>query len=190
MKTVGRYSGVDSGVDENDDDAEDVDFDADDGKDVQVVPLTRNVQTLSLNLTQVIHCFPRAHIYISLLRYLVPHHYLPIQLTLHLLHVHLRLRPKVFLCGKREEKVCAEMKVHIFRMTTTDEQNVPLTNMCRKQQHLSSIRQSSQDMNSIILQKDFFDSHLLRLHESSYTILNFFWLILLLAYTSFMHHIF
>ena len=117
MKTVGRYSGVDSGVDENDDDAEDVDFDADDGKDVQVVPLTRNVQTLSLNLTQVTYCHP-VHIYVSVLGYLVPHHHhLLIQLPLHLLHAYLRLHLTVLLCGKR---VCAEMWSYILSMKTTN----------------------------------------------------------------------
>ena len=76
--------------------------------------LTRSVQT-PLNLTQVTHCHP-VNIYVSLLGYLVPHHHLPIQL----LHVHLRSHTTVLLCGKRKEKVCAEMKVNIFSMTTTD----------------------------------------------------------------------
>ena len=133
MKEVGRYNGdhVDSGVEENDDDGgiekadvDDVDVDAD-GKDVQVVPL---IQTLFLNLTQVTYCHP-VHIYVSLVEYLVPHHHLLIEL----IQVHLRLGSRVFLCGKRKEKVCAKMWVHIFSMTTTDKQN---------QQHLRSIRQS------------------------------------------------
>ena len=64
------------------------------------------------------HCFPHTHIYVSVLGYLVPHHHLPIQLPL--LHVHLRLHARVFLCGKRKEKVYAEMWVNIFSMTTTD----------------------------------------------------------------------
>ena len=80
-----------------------------------MVLLTHYVQSLSLNLTQVTHCHP-AHIYVSLVGYLVPHHHLPIQL----LHVHLRSCSRVFLCGKREEKVCAEMWVNILSMTTTD----------------------------------------------------------------------
>ena len=91
-----------------------------------------NVQ-IPLNLTQVTHCHP-VHVYVSLVGYLVlPHHrlHLSIQLT-HLLHVHLRLCSRVLLCGKRKEKVCAEMKVNISSTTTTDEQNVPFTNMCRK----------------------------------------------------------
>ena len=96
-------------------DVEDVDVDVDDGKDIYVVLLTHNVKSLSLNLTQVTHCHP-AHIYVSLVGYLVPHHHLLIQF----LHVNQRLCSRVFLCGKREEKVCAEMKVNIFSMTTTD----------------------------------------------------------------------
>ena len=80
-----------------------------------MVLLTHYVQSLSLNLTQVTHCHP-VHVYVSLVGYLVPHHHLPIQL----LHVHLRSCSRVFLCGKREEKVCAEMKVNISSMTTTD----------------------------------------------------------------------
>ena len=130
MKEVGRYNDVDSGVEENDDGGiekagvDDVDVDTD-GKDVQVVPL---IQTLFLNLTQVTYCHP-VHIYVSLVGYLVPHHHLLIEL----IQVHLRLGSRVFLCGKRKEKVCAKMWVHIFSMTTTDKQN---------QQHLRSIRQS------------------------------------------------
>ena len=50
--------------------------------------------------------FPHAHIYVSLLGYLVPHHHLLIQLT-NLLHVHLRLCSRVLLCGKRKEEVWA-----------------------------------------------------------------------------------
>ena len=141
MKEVGKYNDVDSGVEENDDDGgiekagvDDVDVDAD-GKDVQVVPL---IQTLFLNLTQVTYCHP-VHIYVSLVEYLVPHHHLLIEL----IQVHLRLCSRVLLCGKRKEKVCAKMWVHIFSMTTTDKLNVPSTNTCRKyQQHLRSIRQS------------------------------------------------
>ena len=82
------------------------------------MPLSHNVQT-PLNLTQVTHCHP-VNIYVSLLGYLVPHHHLLIQLPLHLLHVYLRLHLRVLLWEKREEKVCAEMKVNIFSMTTTD----------------------------------------------------------------------
>ena len=130
MKEVGRYNGdhVDSGVEENDDvggtekaGVDDVDVDTD-GKDVQVVPL---IQILFLNLTQVTYC----RIYVSLVKYLIPHHHLLIEL----IQVHLRLGSRVFLCGKRKEKVCAKMWVHIFSMTTTDKPN---------QQHLRSIRQS------------------------------------------------
>ena len=43
------------------------------------------------------------HIYISLLRYLVPHHCLLIPLT-DLLRVHLRFCSRAVLCGKRKEK--------------------------------------------------------------------------------------
>ena len=77
------------------------------------------MQTLPRNLTQVTSHDHYAHIYVSLLGYLVPHHHLLIQLT-NLLHVHLRLHLRVLLYGKRKEKVCAEMWVHISSMTTTD----------------------------------------------------------------------
>ena len=78
------------------------------------------MQTLPRNLTQVTSHDHYAHIYVSLLGYLVPHHHLPIQPPLHLLHVHLRLHLRVLLCGKRKEKVYAKMWVHISSMTTTD----------------------------------------------------------------------
>ena len=102
-----------------------------------MVPLTHHILT-ALNLTQVTHCFPhahiyvkdcgeigiqvnkyeihrlragsvgswvvpeQAHIYVSLLGYLVPHHHPLNQLT-HLLHVHLKLCSRVLLCGKEKE---------------------------------------------------------------------------------------
>ena len=108
MKEVGRYNDddVDSGVEENDEEkndledvenAEDVDVDAD-GDQFQLMSLTHHVLSLSLNLTQVTYWFPHAHIYVSLLRYLVPHH-----LLTHLLHVHLRLCSRAYLCGEEEE---------------------------------------------------------------------------------------
>ena len=55
---------------------------------------------MALNRTQGTHCFPHAHIYVSLV-YLVPHHHL----LIHLLHVHLRLCSRVLLCGKRKKKI-------------------------------------------------------------------------------------
>ena len=75
--------------------------------------------TPTRNLTQVTSHAHYAHIYVSVLEYLVPHHHLLIQLT-NLLHVHLRLHLRVLLCGKRKEKVYAKMWVHISSMTTTD----------------------------------------------------------------------
>ena len=63
--------------------------------------------TPSRNLTQVTSHAHYAHIFVSLLEYLVPHHHLLIQLT-NLLHVHLRLCSRV-LSRKRKEEVCAEM---------------------------------------------------------------------------------
>ena len=65
------------------------------------------------NLTQATYHAHHAHIYVSLVRYLVPHHHLLIQL----LHVHLTLHLTVLLCGKR---VCAEMWGYILSMKTTD----------------------------------------------------------------------
>ena len=70
--------------------------------------VTYNMQTPSRNLTQVTSNAHYAHIYVSVLEYLVPHHHLLIQLT-NLLHVHLRLHLRFLQCGKRKEKVCAEM---------------------------------------------------------------------------------
>ena len=111
MKKVERYNGddVDSGVEDNDEeknyvedvenaeDAEDVDVDTD-GDQFQLVSLTHHVPSPSLNLTQVIYCFPHAHVYVSLVEYLFPHHHLT-----HLLHVHLRLYSRAHLCGEEEE---------------------------------------------------------------------------------------
>ena len=74
------------------------DVDDADGDQFQlVVSLTHHVLSPSLNLT---HCLPHTYVYVSLLGYLVSHHHLPIQL-----HVQLRLRSRVFLCGKGKEKV-------------------------------------------------------------------------------------
>ena len=67
-----------------------------------MVSLIHHEKTFSLNLTQVTYLAHHTHIYVSLLGYLVPHHHLPIQLPLHLLHVHLRWHLRVLLCG--EEK--------------------------------------------------------------------------------------
>ena len=94
--------------------------------------LAHHVLSPSLNLTQLIYCFPHTHVYVLLLGYLAPHHHLLIQLALHLLHVHLRLHLRVHLWRKRKEKVwsngewfCNLHSVH----HDNRQQNVPLS-MC------------------------------------------------------------
>ena len=66
--------------------------------------VTYNMLTPPRNLTQVTSHDHYAHIYVSLLGYLVPHHHLLIELTVHLLYVHLRLYLRVLLCGRERRK--------------------------------------------------------------------------------------
>ena len=61
-------------------------------KCVQLVSLPHHVPTHSLNLTEATYCFHHAHVYVLLLGYFVPHHYLLISW----------LCSRVLLCGKRK----------------------------------------------------------------------------------------
>ena len=65
-----------------------------------MVSLTHHIQIPPRNLIQATYPAHHAHIYVSLLGYLVPHHHL---LT-HLLHVYLRLCSRVVLGGGRGRK--------------------------------------------------------------------------------------
>ena len=73
-------------------------------KMLKVASLTHNFPTDSQTWHKR-HCLHYARIYVLLLKYLVPHHHLLIQLTRHLLHVCLRMHMRVLLWGKREEEV-------------------------------------------------------------------------------------